>query len=453
MQTAEMFQTFLNNLKIPDERMQAIATHYKNATRRLNIRFRRTENGFSNRLKVGSAGRRTAVSKTSDLDMLYIMPAGLWEDYQSGLNPQRRLLRDVKEALKESFPRQEVKVDRLVVQIIFDSFHIEVQPVFETEEGHFNYPDTKANNSTGGWGLTKPRMEITEMRNFRNTKSRNLHNLCRMLRAWKNRNTVDMGGLLIDTLAWRFLKQTDDYDDTGMVSYGLMCRDFFNFLHQEEIHEHYAAIGSRQRVKVYRNFQRQAKRAFELCKQAIDAYDNGLTKKCHERWQDVFGQTFPKASVEMRASHGMESADFISESSTTRTWRNTEEFTDEKFDDVDIRYPLEVNCIVKENGYRERTVRAYLSDIARSWLPPNRTLIFSINQASLGIIPEPYDIYWKVLNRGREAEQRDEVRGQINLGQVTHTEHTRFRGPHKVWCYVVKNNIVIAQDVIDIPIE
>lgn len=453
MQTAEMFRIFLNNLKISDERMQAIATHYKNATRRLNIEFRGVENGFNNRLKVGSAGRRTAVSKTSDLDMLYIMPARLWEDYQSGINPQRRLLRDVKEALKLSFTQQEIKVDRLVVQIIFDSFHIEVQPVFETDEGHFKYPDTKANDGNGGWRVTKPRMEITEMRNFRNNKSRNLHNLCRMLRAWKNRNTVDMGGLLIDTLAWRFLKQTDDYDNTGMVSYGLMCRDFFDFLHQEDAHEHYAAIGSGQRVKVYRNFQRQAKRAFELCTKAIEAYDNGSTKKCHEHWREVFGLTFPKAVVEMRDSQGLESANFINESYTAKTWRNTEEFTDEKFDDVDIRYPLEVNCIVKENGYRDRSIRAYLSDIARYWLPPNRTLSFSINQASLDLIPEPYDIYWKVLNRGPEAEQRDEVRGQIVLGQVTHTEHTKFRGAHKVWCYIVKNHIVIAQNVIDIPIE
>ena len=60
---------------------------------------------------------------------------------------------------------------------------------------------------------------------------------------------------------------------------------------------------------------------------------------------------------------------------------------------------------------------------------------------------------WKVLNRGTEAEERDEIRGQIILGQTTHTEHTKFRGSHKVWCYIVKNHIVIAQATIDIPIE
>lgn len=453
MQTAEMFRSFLDDLKIPDDRMQAIATHYKNATRRLNLTFRGTQNGFNNRLKVGSAGRRTAVSKTSDLDMLYIMPQGYRDEYQGGENPQRRLLRDVKDALKLTFTQQVVKVDRLVVQIVFDSFHIEVQPVFETDEGHFEYPDTKANGGEGGWRITKPRMEITEMRDFRNTKSRNLHNLCRMLRAWKNRNTVDMGGLLIDTLAWRFLKQTDDYDETGMVSYGLMCRDFFDFLRNEEEHDHYAAIGSRQRVKVYKKFQRQAKRSYELCCEAIEAYESGFLKKCHKLWRDIFGLSFPKASIDIMESAGLESADNFSGTYAKQTWRNTEEFTDEKFSDVDIRYSLKVNCIVKESGYRARSLRTYLAEISRSWLPQNRSLSFDIDKNTLEEIPEPYDVYWKILNRGPEAEKRDNIRGQIVLGKITHTENTKFSGSHKVWCYIVKDNIVVAQDIIDIPIE
>ncbi|MFD3226659.1 nucleotide-binding domain-containing protein [Rahnella aceris] len=453
MQTAEMFITFLDNLKISDDRMQAIATHYKNATRRLNLTFRGTQSGFSNRLKVGSAGRRTAVSKTSDLDMLYIMPPGYKDGYQGGVNPQRRLLQDVKDALKLTFTKQVVKVDRLVVQIVFDSFHIEVQPVFEIDDGHFEYPDTKANGGLGGWRITKPRMEITEMRHFRNTKSRNLHNLCRMLRAWKNRNTINMGGLLIDTLAWRFLKQTDSYDATGMVSYALMCRDFFEYLRDEEDHEHYAAIGSGQRVKVYKKFQRQAKKAYELCCEAIEAYDKGYLKKCHGLWRDIFGLSFPKASEEMMESMGLESANTLLRSFAKQTWRNTEEFTDEKFSDVDIRYPLNVNCVVKENGYRERSLRTYLAEISRSWLPHNRSLSFTIDKSCLEKIPEPYDIYWKVLNRGLEAEKRDDIRGQIILGKITHTESTKFSGSHKVWCYIVNNNIVVAQDIIDIPIE
>ncbi len=42
-----------------------------------------------------------------------------------------------------------------------------------------------------------------------------------------------------------------------------------------------------------------------LLTKAIEAYDNGSTKKCHEHWREVFGLTFPKAVVEMRDSQGL----------------------------------------------------------------------------------------------------------------------------------------------------
>ena len=63
-----------------------------------------------------------------------------------------------------------------------------------------------------------------------------------------------------------------------------------------------------------------------------------------------------------------------------------------------------------------------------------------------------YDIYWKVLNRGDEAKRRDQTRGQIIKGCKTHVEHTQFRGKHLVECYIVQNNVVVARDIIDVPI-
>lgn len=448
MQTAEMFTIFLQNLKISDERKKSIATHYKNATRRLNIHFRDMDSGYRHRLKVGSAGRRTAVNKTSDLDMLYIMPPAASSDYSSGENPQRRLLRDVKDALKLTFPKQMVKVDRLVVQIAFDGFHVEVQPVFENEDGSFQYPDTKANAGEGGWKTTRPRDEIDEMRRFRNEKSANLHNLCRMMRAWKNRNAVNMGGLLIDTLAWRFLGQTQDYDNTGAVSYGLMCRDFFEYLKDEPEQQRYQAVGSRQNVKVYKSFRRQAKRAYRLSLDAIEAYEDDSHKKAHKLWRQIFGLSFPDAPRDLK-----ESARSYGLATDGQQWRDTEEFPDEKFADVDIRYPLTVDCLVEEKGFRSRKLRQFLSDIQSRFLPRSRSLRFEADAGQLVQIPEPYTIYWKVLNRGKAAEERDCIRGQIFIGGPRLTEHTSFPGGHKVWCYIVQNNIVVAQASIDVPIE
>ena len=61
-------------------------------------------------------------------------------------------------------------------------------------------------------------------------------------------------------------------------------------------------------------------------------------------------------------------------------------------------------------------------------------------------VPEPYTIYWKILNRGDEALKNDNVRGQIQMGYSSHTEPTSFRGNHYVECYIVKDNVCVAMD-------
>lgn len=65
-----------------------------------------------------------------------------------------------------------------------------------------------------------------------------------------------------------------------------------------------------------------------------------------------------------------------------------------------------------------------------------------------------YEVRWKVLNRGAEAERRDHIRGEII--RPTHgterREVTSFRGNHYVECYVIQRNVVVARGHIDIPI-
>jgi hypothetical protein len=66
----------------------------------------------------------------------------------------------------------------------------------------------------------------------------------------------------------------------------------------------------------------------------------------------------------------------------------------------------------------------------------------------------PYQIYWKVLNRGEEAQRRNCIRGQIvpDNGHNTKDESTNFKGDHIVECYLVENDTVVAKDRIHVPI-
>lgn len=133
MTTSEMFTDFLNNLAIDNG--ASITSRYEEITSALNKKFRETESKTANSLRVGSYGRWTGIRGISDLDMLYIMPASKWDEYEDG--KQSKLLDDTRAAIKARYSTTEVKKDRLVVQVLYKNFTVEVQPVFEQEDGSF----------------------------------------------------------------------------------------------------------------------------------------------------------------------------------------------------------------------------------------------------------------------------------------------------------------------------
>lgn len=442
MTTTEMFSDFLGNLKIDIKQAKKISYHYRKITRALNKSFRSSESPVANRLKVGSVGRHTAIKGISDLDMLYIMPGGLYDVYNNMCNGQSRLLTHVRDALSAIYPDQEVRKDRLVVQVIFKHFQVEVQPVFRQDNGDFWYPESYGG---GAWKVTRPSEEIAAMTAFSRTKSNNLRRLCKMVRAWKNRNGVNMGGLLIDTLVWRFLSSTNLYDTASLARFDVLSRDFFAFLAAETRQSRYHALGSGQHVKVKSPwFGRAARQAFDLCEKAIAATDE---ESKHALWRSVYGRAFParpKPVLESFNTAGMESLN-------QRLWRDTEEFIEDRFP-VDIRGSLDMECVISQDGFRADRLSEFLRRGFR--LSHRKSLQFSVEKANLQV-QEPYRLYWKVLNVGPEARRRDDIRGQIlnDNGTLSRRETTSFRGDHIVECYLVKNDVVVARQSLLVPIE
>lgn len=428
MTVAKMFSDFLDNLAIANA--ETISIRYGELTCALNQQFRDTESKQANTLQVGSFGRRTGISGISDLDMLYIMPKTKWGDYNSA-GGQLKLLQDTKQAILKRYPNTKVRVDRLVVTVTYTNFHVEVQPVFEQDDQSYKYPDTK---NGGSWKITKPREEMKAIADMDVAKNANLRCLCKMVRAWKNKHGVSMGGLLIDTLAYNFLNSTTAYDEKSFLYYDEMSRDFFKFLSDQPDQDEYAAPGSRQRVRVKKRFQRKAKKAYELCLKAIDSAGQA---NVNEKWKKVFGRPFPAAQER------------LAKADAALDWDNTEEFIEDKFP-VDIRGYLKLDCEVKQNGFRKFFLSEMLS--RRIPLKSSKKLRFWIKDIS---VTPPYEIYWKVLNRGVEAERRNCIRGQIVLdaGHSERNEETSFRGDHVVDCYCVKDHVVVAKDRIHVPIE
>lgn len=425
VKTSEIFDALLENLKV-GATASTIASRRDQITKALNKDFRSKDNCTDYKLMIGSFGRHTAIKGVSDLDMIFILPPGIRSSYEGETGP-RRMLERVRDALKARYPNTDIRVDQCVVRVQFtrNAFKFEVQPAFENADDSFDYPDTKAED----WKVTKPREEIAATKECNDRTSSNMRHLARMARAWKNQNGVNMGGLLIDTLVHRFFSQTSDYDSAGTGSFDLMARDFFEFLKDEPDKEYYLSLGSKQRVKVKAQFQPKAKKAYNRCLEAIA--DEGKAS-ANMKWREVFGTSVPLKTGE-----------------SARSFDDTEQFVENRYP-VDIAHSVTIDCEVTQAGWRPASLREMLR--GNALLMANKDLRFKVTSCT---VAHPYEVKWKVLNRGPEAERRNNVRGQI-IGSSepnVRKERTTFRGEHVVECFVVKDGVVVARDRIDVPIN
>ncbi len=455
MSISDMFKTLLDNLKVDNS--EQISSRYAEITASLNKKFRDSDSKDANSLKVGSYGRYTGIKGISDLDMLYIMPKGKWDTYKDG--KQSQLLNDVKVAIKARYPKTNVRVDRLVVTVTYTNFHIEIQPVFEEidDDGssYFKYPETYYG---GRWKITKPRQEMQEIKDLNDKKNKNLRLLCKMARAWRNKHNVNMGGLLIDTLAYNFMKSTTYFDDKSYLYFDILSRDFFKYLSEQPDQDHYKAPGSNQNVKVKQKFQKTAQETHDLCLKAIEAEKKDTV---NDKWKKVYGYYFPAREIEESKSTlsfggllgvaALAGAGYAAAkaASARHSYDNTEEYIENSYP-INIQYDLAIDCDVSQNGFREHSLANMLA--RKIPLLASKSLLFKVTYCDA---PPPFNLKWKILNQGDEAERRNCIRGQIHddNGNHTRSERTNFRGAHLVECYAIKNGYVVARAKIDVPIQ
>jgi hypothetical protein len=292
MGLAEWFSTFCANIQVQDG--GTISTRYKNITRRLNSDYWTTTSDTAHSLYVGSYGRNTAIQGISDLDMIFQLPYSVYEQYNnySG-NGQSALLNAVKTSIEKTYSTTSIRADGQVILVPFnDGITFEVVPAFINKDDSFTYPDS---NNGGRWRTTNPKPEIEAIRARNAVCNGNLILLCRMMRSWKNKWNVPIGGLLIDTLAYQFI-ESYTYRDKSYLYYDFFCRDFFKWMaEQDENQEYWKAPGSGQYVYGKGLFQYKANRCYNISLEAI-AHETASPKQewsAKQKWRDIFGNSFP----------------------------------------------------------------------------------------------------------------------------------------------------------------
>ena len=292
MGLADWFQTFCDNIQVKNA--ETISMRYKAITRRLNTDFWNTTSDTAHSLYVGSYGRNTAINGFSDLDMLMELPSFVYQQYDKYVvNGQSALLQAVKASIEKTYSKTSIRADGQVILVPFDDgLTFEVVPTFLNTAGTYTFPDA---NSGGSWRMTDPRSEIEAIR-VRNTNCNgNLVRLCRMMRSWKGKWDVPIGGLLVDTLAYQFIENYA-HRDKSYLYYDYMCRDVFEWMAaQDEKQEHWRAPGSGAYVYGKGLFQYKAKRCYNISLEAI-AHETDTPKQewsAKQKWRDIYGTAFP----------------------------------------------------------------------------------------------------------------------------------------------------------------
>ncbi|AUN03597.1 nucleotidyltransferase [Clostridium botulinum] len=439
MSLKDDFQTFTNNLK--PNNINEMKTTVGEIAKKLNNYYYELEGDTTSHMYiVGSVGRETAIKGVSDLDILFDLPDETFKKFDAYKEKkQSSLLQEVKKVLQDRYSNTDISGDGQVVAINFTKYTVELVPGFKQSDDSFKYPDT---NDGGSWKYTDPLPEIDESKKTAEDTDDNFKYIANMLRAWKNKHGFKFGGLLIDTITYKFLNERTDYKKIGFNSYLEMTKALFEYIKGlNKKQAYWFALGSNQEVYNCDNgkFITKAEKAYKKIKDLREGSSN-VNKKLRE----VFGSQFPKKqSTENK---------IITASYSERRYMDTEQFIEDLFP-VDIRYNLKIDCRVTQNGFRPTLLRLILK--SHKYLGVKKHLEFYIDEIDDRLVfAEPYDIYWKVKNEGEIAIQKDCIRGQIKkTNNPTKIESSDFKGKHYVECYIIKDGVCVAKGHLNVPIS
>jgi hypothetical protein len=195
----------------------------------------------------------------------------------------------------------------------------------------------------------------------------------------------------------------------------------------------------------YSTFKKKVTDYATIAREAFDLQgdDDAAALKA---WQKMFGPEFAASEVtEARTALVTErfvaslSGKTLEHASAQDGVAPHEEFITNKYRDVQLRYTAQIDARIPGS------LRSALLRRSRV-VGRNRSIIFHLKTDA----PEPYDVLWKVRNRGIEAERVGQLRGEIRYGgnenRNQHRENTKYRSTHYVEAYVVRNGIVVASD-------
>ncbi|MBC1237170.1 CBASS cGAMP synthase [Nostoc sp. 2RC] len=412
----KLFLEFNNLIALDPKRKKTLRTSRDAVREKIRRYFQDKQNGFTPKFHgQGSFMMNTIIEP---LDGEFDIDDGIYFKVKTKpLQAVSTFHQWISEAINAHTKQNPIDKQTCVRLVYARQYHLDL-PIYYIIEGQTPYLAHKGK----GWIKSDPR-EFIKWFNQKADNDGQLKRIVRYLKAWSDYRKGELpSGLIFSILAANNII-FDERDDVALYKTLLNIKSNLEWSFvcyrpttpaNENLLEDYSKTNKNYFLRQLGSFIQSAEKALDDKTNQADA--------C-KAWQNHFGKDrFPFDS---------------------------EEFIDNYFR-VDIRYKLKIDCLVSQTGFRTHSLREMIS--RKLSLLPKKKLQFSIVECN---VPKPFEVKWKVRNVGEEAIRRNQIRGQIlnDTGNHRRNESSNFYGSHFVECYIIKNNVCVARDRINVPIK
>ncbi len=277
-----------NEIRIEEQKIFEIV---KPVTEVLDHFFDPSKTGLTSALMFGSWVRGTAIPSSSDYNIAYELPRRLTENLLTMQHGGAiAILALVDRLIKEKFPHAKKHPESGSIRLTLDvGAIIDLRPCIRNAAAEFAYPDGRRQ---GAWRIFSPHLGIEAFRKLDGETRENLIFLCRAIRIWRDQKKVPLSGILIDTLAYRFI-ETSPYRRKSFRYQDCIFRDFLGYLSSIDAEqEWWYAPGSKEPVFRKGNFEAKALEGFHLVQQAMEFEAAFQHRAAWKIWADLLGDAY-----------------------------------------------------------------------------------------------------------------------------------------------------------------
>jgi len=409
MSIQDQFKQFYKNIKLtPSQREDAKKKHHGVCRKLHDYYYSDLEYTGTTKLLIGSYGKRTNIRPPRDVDVLFIMPADKFDQYDDNeSNGQSQLLQDIKNILSEKYSTTDkIKAWGEVVYIQFsDGTHnVELLPAWEQNNGKFIIPNTEEG---GHWEVWDPKNEIQRIDKSDKNTAGKTRALIRMIKKWPENCSVKLKSFQIENMVLEFLGK-NEYKDKN---YSSLVRDFFDY------------FSSRVDDKSKSHVDTALNRANKAC----NFENEGKIDKATQEWKKIFGDDFP--SSEKKDKHDIQE--------TKPTLADYSHYEPLRWPFIGINKVRIDAYIYTEN--KAKRLGGINSD------GRNLSVGLSLKFIAKTDAEGDFNYYWQVVNTGYAARIANDLRGNIFKGSKIQWENTKYHGKHWNECFIVQDDTCVAR--------